>query len=83
MNDRLEINKFVGQAIKEARKSKNISQEKMALLSNIDRTYASALERGLKNPSLEVLLKISEGLDYPASKIVSRVEELVKGSLNQ
>jgi transcriptional regulator with XRE-family HTH domain len=83
MNDRLEINKAVGQAIKEARKSKNIAQEKMALLSNIDRTYASALERGLKNPSLEVILKISEGLDYPANKIVSRVEELLNNSTDK
>lgn len=78
MKNRNIINKIVGKVLKETRTNKNISQEKMAILSNIDRTYASALERGLKNPSIEVILKISEGLDYPAWKIMERIEELLK-----
>ncbi len=78
MQKRSTINSAVGQAIREVRSSKNIAQEKMAFDSNIDRTYASALERGLKNPSIEVILKLAEGLDYPAWKIIKRVEELLK-----
>ncbi len=78
MQKRSTINNAVGQAIREVRNSKNIAQEKMAFDSNIDRTYASALERGLKNPSIEVILKLAEGLDYPAWKIVKRVEEILK-----
>ena len=77
MQKRSTINSAVGQVIREVRNSKNIAQEKMALDSNIDRTYASALERGLKNPSIEVILKLAEGLNYPAWEIVKRVEELL------
>ena len=77
MQKRSTINSAVGQAIREVRNSKNIAQEKMAFDSNIDRTYASALERGLKNPSIEVILKLAEGLDYPAWEIVKRIEEIL------
>jgi len=77
MLSRDDINKAVGQAIKEERQKKNLSQEKMALLANIDRTYASALERGIKNPSIEVILKISKGLDCPSWEIVQRIEEIL------
>lgn len=77
MKNRNYINNAFGQAIKEERDKKNMAQEKMAFLSNIDRTYASALERGIKNPSLEVILKIAEGLDCPAWRIIQRTEEIL------
>uniref|UniRef100_UPI0040478A2F helix-turn-helix domain-containing protein n=1 Tax=Polynucleobacter sp. TaxID=2029855 RepID=UPI0040478A2F len=43
--------------------SLGLSQEKLAFLAGIDRTYMSEIERELANPSIEVLLKISNALD--------------------
>lgn len=36
-----------------------LSQEQLALDASIDRTYISQLERGVCNPSLEVLTKVA------------------------
>ena len=75
MYKRQDINEILGVVIKEFRQKNNISQEQMAEKSQIDRTYASALERGIKNPSLEVILKISEGIGVPAWKIIRIIED--------
>ena len=75
MYKRQDINEILGVVIKEFRQKNNISQEQMAEKSQIDRTYASALERGIKNPSLEVILKISEGIGVPAWKIIMIIED--------
>lgn len=49
--------------IKKYRKAKGISQEKLALLSAIDRSYMSEIERCLANPSIDALLRISNALE--------------------
>lgn len=49
--------------IKKYRKAKGISQEKLALISGIDRSYMSEIERCLANPSIDALLRISNALE--------------------
>jgi transcriptional regulator with XRE-family HTH domain len=44
------------------RLSANISQEELAWQCDIDRTYISKIERGVANPSILILVKISEVL---------------------
>ncbi len=39
-----------------------ITQEELADLAGIDRTYASQLERAIANPSLSVLCRVAEAL---------------------
>lgn len=45
------------------RKDMNMSQEKLALLAGVDRTYVSQLERAIANPSISILCRITEILD--------------------
>lgn len=52
------IEKQLGQRISDYRKKMGISQEKLALLSGLDRTYISGIERGKRNPSILSLQKI-------------------------
>lgn len=53
--------------IKKYRKKKGLSQEKLALLASIDRSYMSEVERCLANPSIDAILRISNALEvYPA-----------------
>lgn len=52
-----------GAIIKKIRESKSISQEKLAQLSKLDRTFISQIENGKRNPTLVTILKISKALD--------------------
>ena len=51
----------LAEALRLTRKAKGLSQEDFSDVSS--RTYLSTLERGLKSPTLEKLLKISEVLE--------------------
>lgn len=57
--------------IKRLREEKGISQEKLALKANIDRSYMSELERQLANPSIEALLKIGNALEVTPSELLN------------
>ena len=43
--------KILADKLRIYRNQKNISQESLAQLAELDRTYISGLERGLRNPS--------------------------------
>ena len=66
------ITKKLGKRIKEIRVSKSISQEKFALLINMDRTYYASVENGNRNISIINIEKISNGFGIT-------LEELFKG----
>lgn len=55
--------------IKKLRKEKWISQEKLALLAWLHRTYISDIERGVINVSLENIQKLSLALDVTVSEL--------------
>ena len=55
--------KLFGYALREVRKNRNFSQETLASTSGLDRTYISMLERGIKNPTLHTVFKLSQSLD--------------------
>jgi transcriptional regulator with XRE-family HTH domain len=48
--------------IKAARRAVGLSQEALALQAEVDRTYVSQLERGIANPSLFVLFRLTNVL---------------------
>ena len=43
--------KALGILARKRRENLNISQEELAMRSNLDRTYISGIERGVRNPS--------------------------------
>jgi len=45
--------------IKELRQSAGLSQEALAFAAGVDRTYVSQLERGVANPSIKILYRLS------------------------
>jgi len=53
---------LISELIKELRKKKGLSQEEFSHLINIDRKYASLIEKGDRNLSILMLLKITKGL---------------------
>ncbi len=66
------VKKF-GQRVRELRVSKKMSQGDLAKILGVHRTYVSGIERGLRNPSLLTLKKISKALDVNISDIVDSI----------
>ncbi|THJ18545.1 MAG: helix-turn-helix transcriptional regulator [Nitrospira sp. CG24B] len=65
---------ILGQEIARLRRRIGISQEELGFRAEVHRTYISQLERGLKSPTLGILLKLSRALKIPASTIVDHVD---------
>jgi transcriptional regulator with XRE-family HTH domain len=59
----MDIKQRVGNKVKEFRKLKGLSQEKLANLSEIDRTYLPTIEKGERNVSIEILEKLAKALE--------------------
>lgn len=58
-----EVSKKFALKLKAIRAERGLSQEALALMCNINRTYIGRIENLKRNPSLEILDKIAEGLD--------------------
>jgi transcriptional regulator with XRE-family HTH domain len=63
-----------GKAVRSIRKSKKLSQEKLAELTNIDRSYMGGIERGEHNVCLININKIAETLETPISNIMTKAD---------
>lgn len=62
----------LGNAIREVRLSKGISQEKLALLSEVDRSYVGRVERGDNNVAVLTLARLAVALDLTVAKLMQR-----------
>jgi len=55
--------KLIGTRIKELRKGKGLSQEELAEKAETSPNYLSRMERGAENPTLDMLIKLSNALE--------------------
>jgi len=60
-----------GNALRKERKRQGLSQEQLALLAEINRTYMGGVERGEENISLLTIVKAAEVLGTKPSKILA------------
>ncbi len=63
--------KVVADNIKKRRKALKISQERLAYMAAVDRTYLGKIEKGEANPSLKILKKLSRTLKTTVSLLVA------------
>ncbi len=63
-----------GIVLKDLRTERKISQEKLADFCNLDRTYISLLERGLRQPTILTIFKIAEALQISPSDLIKKIE---------
>lgn len=61
--------------IKLRRRALGFSQEDLAGHCQLDRPYISLIEVGRKQPTLSVLLRLAEGLQYSLSEFMRLVQE--------
>lgn len=59
----MDIRKKIGLRIKELRNKEGISQEALAGLANLDRTYVNSVENGKRNISVVNIEKIATALN--------------------
>lgn len=62
-----------GQTVREIRQSKNMSQETLADLCGLHRTYISDVELGKRNISLENIDKMATALEITLPQLFERV----------
>jgi transcriptional regulator with XRE-family HTH domain len=70
----MEVEQIFGLVLKEVRSQKKISQNQLAHSAELDRTYISLLERGLRKPTIETLFKIAEALNMKPSALIQKIE---------
>lgn len=56
-----------GKRVKELRLQKGISQEKLANIAGVDRTYMTQVENGKRNLTIEKIRQICKGLNISLS----------------
>ncbi|WP_120430885.1 helix-turn-helix domain-containing protein [Acinetobacter baylyi] len=59
-----------GQLVRKYRKERNMSQEQLALLCNMDRSYLGRIERGEVNPTLEKIYDLARALNIDIKELL-------------
>lgn len=69
-----DIAKAFGNALRETRRAAGMSQEMLALVSGVDRTFVSMMERGIRQPALSTVFAVARALNVPPSSLIHRTE---------
>lgn len=70
-----DIGVIFGEVLRRLRSEKNISQEELAFLAGVDRTFVSRLERGIRQPTITTMIGIGRALGVPAADLMRETEE--------
>lgn len=71
----MNIREILAANLKRYRRERGISQEELAHLADIDRTYISSLERCQYAASIEVVDRLAQALGVEASKLLKRMSD--------
>jgi|SRR6185437_2126064 len=63
-----------GDAVREVRKMRGLSQMDLFIESGIDRTYISAVERGVQSPTVRMIVRLASYLKVRPSELLRRME---------
>ena len=66
---------MLAKELRKARKETGMTQEQLAAASGLDVTYISQIERGLRNPSLDVFFRLCKGLQIRPRTLIARLEK--------
>ncbi len=66
----MDICKKLGQNVKRLRELVGVSQEELGFKSDLHRTYVSAVERGVRNPTIKVVEKLAKGLETTPDELL-------------
>ena len=64
-----------GTALRAERERQGLSQEGFGFEAELDRTYVSGVERGVRNPTLRIIVKLCRALGVRPSTVMRRAED--------
>ena len=64
-----DVKKLIGDRIRQMRKEKGLSQEKLGYESELHCTHIGSIERGQKNWSIDTLIKVAKGLNVEVADL--------------
>jgi transcriptional regulator with XRE-family HTH domain len=73
-----EVQRRLGKAVKDIRAAKAITQEELSQRTGLHTTYISDIERGARNPSFEVLVRLAAGLDVTMAELGAAYDRRVR-----
>ena len=66
----MDIREVFARNLRKARNARHLSQEALAHEADVDRTYISALERGVYNATIVMVAKLAKALDVEPSELL-------------
>jgi len=66
-----------GKVLRERRKQAGLTQEKLALEADVQRNYVSLIERGVHQPTINIIFKLASALGCKPSDLVADVEKII------
>jgi transcriptional regulator with XRE-family HTH domain len=67
----MDFGKCFGENIRKLRLKRGWSQEELAEISGLHRTYISGLERAVRNPTLSIIVQVATALRVPPATLLS------------
>ena len=74
----MDIKVVVATNVRLYRKQQKLSQEELAFMSDLHRTYVSGVERGIRNPTVGVLARLAKALGVQPFNLLEMVEDQSK-----
>lgn len=74
MSDRDPILRKFGQNVRRKREAYRISQESLAEIADLDRTYVGGIERGERNPTIISAVRIAKALRVPLAELCEEID---------
>lgn len=68
----------LGQAVRQLRERRDLSQEALAHASGLHRTYVGGIERGEQNPTFSSLVQMANALDVKLSELMADYESFAR-----
>lgn len=65
----MNIQRVFGTNVRRFREAKGWSQDKLSEMSGLHRTYISGIERGVRNPTIEIAHKIAVALEIKVGRL--------------
>jgi transcriptional regulator with XRE-family HTH domain len=69
------VSKLFGKAVRNRRIAAGLSQEKLAESAGLHPTYVSMVERGVRNPTLDVAARIAKALKVGLPRLIDEAQQ--------
>ena len=71
----MEVKEAFSKVLRELRKESSLTQGQLAEYADVETTFISFLERGLRQPTITTIFKIAKGLKMSPVDIIQKVEK--------